>query len=540
MYCTGYLDTLNLLEQSPSRFILSISIKVYRSLIINNTRISVTVLSIFKKGMLAGTLLLAGCIAWPTGQYKDVVAPSADHVWLNPSVSSPQQTSIMDNIDIPENLLKPGAIWQLSDVISVALQNNPDTRSAWYAARSAADDWLSQKGNYYPQINAYANMSHTASSGAVTQPGGSKSTSVVSFDPTVQLTWLIFDLGGRDAAVDEKYQALLAADFTHNAAIQDTVSQVIQTYFLYANAKAVKKAYEISLDDAAANLDAAKQRHENGIATIADVLQLKTALSQAQVNLDKADGQVQTIRGALATAMGLPANTTFEIEELTLNPPVDSITETVDAYIKQAQENRPDLAAQRSKVEAALAHIRTTHSSQYPSLSFSDTLGGGIDNRTSQWENQNTAMLKLSIPIFQGNSLRYEELKAQEDANKQKATLDKLEQTVIYEVWSSYFSLKTAAQQVKTNNDLIESAQQSHDVALGRYKEGVGGYLDLLAAQSALESARAQRVVAMADWYISLAQLTRDTGMLWRDTHEEKGAFFDLLPGTTIKDVDNE
>jgi outer membrane protein len=494
----------------------------------NIIRISVIALSILQMGVITGALLFTGCISTPAGYYKDVVSPSADQAWTPFSTSLSQQTVEVNKVDIPENLLKPGAIWLLGDVINIALQNNPDTRSAWYSARSAADAWLSQKGNYYPQINANVNTSYAASSSA-------KPTSVVSFDPAVQLTWLIFDLGGRNAAVDEKYQALLAADFTHNAAIQNAVFQVIQAYFQYANAKAIKKAYEISLNDATVNLEAAKERHDNGLATIADVLQLKTALSQAQVNLDKANGQVQTIRGALATAMGLPANTTFDIEDIALNPAVDSLTETVDSYIKQAQENRPDLAAQRSNVESALARVRTAHSSRYPSLSFNDTLGAGIDNRDTKWESQNTAMLRLSIPIFQGNSLRYEELKAQEDANRQKATLDKLEQIAIYEVWSSYFSLKTAAQQVKTNNDLIESAQQSHDVALGRYKEGVGGYLDLLAAQSALENARAQRVVAMADWYISLAQLARDTGMLWQGTPEEKSVFFDLLPSTMIK-----
>jgi len=487
--------------------------------------------------MIIGASLLTGCLPGPSElDLKEHIAPSAGQLWTPPAVSSSQQTAASNKIDIPEELMKPGAEWRLSDIIEIALQNNPSTRSAWYAARSAADDWLSQKGDYYPQINAYAGLSHTASSGAASQRGSSSSTSVVSFDPTVQLSWLIFDLGGRDAAVDEKYQALLAADFTHNAAIQDAVFQAMQTYFQYANAKAVKNAYETSLKDAEANLEAAKQRHENGLATIADVLQMKTALSQARVNLDTADGQVQTIRGALATAMGIPVNTSFDIKALPLNPPVDSITETVDAYIKQAQENRPDLAAQKSRVEAALAHIRTAHSSIYPSLSFSDTLGGGINSQTSRWENQNTAMLKLSIPIFQGNSLQYQELKAHEDAENQKAKLSQLEQTVIYEVWSSYFSLKTAAQRVKSNDDLIESAQQSHDVALGRFKEGVGGYLDLLAAQNTLEGARAQRVTAMADWHISLAQLAGNTGMLWRETNGEQGNILDLFPNTTIKD----
>jgi outer membrane protein TolC len=202
----------------------------------NIKRIPVIAFSISRIGIITVTLLFTGCIATPIGQYKDIVSPSADQAWTPVSTSLSQQTAAVNKVNIPEDLLKPGAIWQLGDVINIALQNNPDTRSAWYSARSAVDDWLSQKGNYYPQVNANANMSYATSSSA-------EFTSVVSFDPAVQLTWLIFDLGGRDAAVDEKYQALLVADFTHNATIQNAVFQVIQAYFQYANTKAVKKEY---------------------------------------------------------------------------------------------------------------------------------------------------------------------------------------------------------------------------------------------------------------------------------------------------------
>jgi outer membrane protein TolC len=56
-------------------------------------------------------------------------------------------------------------------------------------------------------------------------------------------------------------------------------------------------------------------------------------------------------------------------------------------------------------------------------------------------------------------------------------------------------------------------------VALGRYRAGVGTLLDLLAAQSALASARAQRVDARLSWSVSLAQLAHDAGVL--DTRGE-------------------
>ena len=50
------------------------------------------------------------------------------------------------------------------------------------------------------------------------------------------------------------------------------------------------------------------------------------------------------------------------------------------------------------------------------------------------------------------------------------------------------------------------------DVAQSRYRAGVGNIIDLLTAEAALETARAQEVQARADWFIAVAQLAHDTG----------------------------
>jgi outer membrane protein TolC len=67
---------------------------------------------------------------------------------------------------------------------------------------------------------------------------------------------------------------------------------------------------------------------------------------------------------------------------------------------------------------------------------------------------------------------------------------------------------------VSTSAELLTSATRSEEVARGRYGEGVGTVLDLLTAQTALADARAQAVLARWSWYASLAQLSRDTGVL--------------------------
>ena len=85
---------------------------------------------------------------------------------------------------------------------------------------------------------------------------------------------------------------------------------------------------------------------------------------------------------------------------------------------------------------------------------------------------------------------------------------------MVFQVFSSYHALQTSARRVSTSNDLVASAEQSSDVALARYRAGVGSVLDLLSAQTALADARAQQVLARLEWNTSLAQLAHDSGVL--------------------------
>ena len=73
-----------------------------------------------------------------------------------------------------------------------------------------------------------------------------------------------------------------------------------------------------------------------------------------------------------------------------------------------------------------------------------------------------------------------------------------------------------ATARVQASALALASATQSEQVARGRYQEGVGSFIDLIVAQSALASARAQDAEARWGWYTSLAQLAHDAGTLDR------------------------
>lgn len=462
--------------------------------------------------MAAGAIVvLAGCVRPPSvaGVAGTSAAPNA--VWAAPR-AAPREAAPAPAL--PAGLAEHVNTLTLADIVDLALRNNPATRASWEAARSAAAAYGAQRGAYYPTLDAEIGAARQKTAGrfAVDQ---------TSYAPSVSLSFLLFDFGGRSGAVEAAKQALVAADWTHNATLQDVVLQVERAYFEYMAAKALLAAQQATLAEARTSLAAAEERRRVGLGTIADVLQARTALSQAQLDVETTEGTLQTTRGALAVAMGLPANVPYDVTAPAQPIPVAGVADSVDALIAQAVRTRPDLAAAEAQFAQARSRIREVRAERLPALML-----GGTGGRTyvdpapagrSNGANTYSVTLGLRIPLFAGFSRAYDQMQAEADAAAAAAHLDALRQQVVFQVFSSYYALQTATRRVRTADDLLASAQQSQDVALGRYRAGVGSVLDLLAAQSALASARAQQVQARWIWQTALAQLAHDIGTL--DVH---------------------
>ncbi len=414
---------------------------------------------------------------------------------------------------VPAEYLKPGATLSLAQLVDVALRSNPSTREAWSYARAAAAEVGAKRSLYFPVIEVDAQIQRQKQSAV----GGRFTFLQTTYGPSVAASWLLFNFGGREADVEEATRALYAADWTHNAAIQDVVLTVAQAYYGYLNSKALVIARQANLDEARRSLDAAEERHRAGVATIADVLQAKTSASQIQLQLQDTQGQLQIIRGALATAVGVPANIPVEVGQLPEELPLDMVKKSVDELISLAVAERPDLAASRFTALAAQSKIRAVAAEGLPRLSASATGNRtfySTPNVADPFSTNYSGAILLRIPVFTGFDVAYRTQKAKEEAEAAKASAERLEDRVILDVWTSYYAVQTATQRIATTRDLLASALQSADVAAGRYKAGVGSIIDLLTAQSALANARAEEVQARSLWFLAMAQLAHATGAL--------------------------
>lgn len=417
--------------------------------------------------------------------------------------------------DLKPMSAKPAAIPDLSSltlarVVDLALQNNPVTRQSWASALAAADDYGAARGELMPTVSAGVTASRALTVGSAARPGEERTL----YGPSATLSYLVLDFGGRSGRIDFAKRAALATSLTHNVTVQNTILATESAVYGYLGTRALRDAQQAAVKEAEANLKSAQERHEVGLATIADELQAKTALAQAQLDLEEIIGALAATRASVAVAMGLPATTDFDVPTIA---PIDSavmVSVTVDSLIAVAEQSRPDLAAAREQALAAGAATRVARSANRPALALGTTTGYTGSSLAGSSGGNYTINLGLQMPVFTGFTNEYRARAADADLLAAQARTEIVRQQVTLQVVTAHTSLQTATRRVKTAQSLLEAAQQSEEVAAGRYREGVGTIVDLLVAQSALASARAQAIQTQWQWRQALAQLSHDVGTL--------------------------
>jgi len=400
--------------------------------------------------------------------------------------------------------LAPRDNMTLAELVDVALTNSPSTRVAWAQARSAAAAWGSSRSEYYPTIGGEID----AVGGEVRQAIFQGGQSYVSIG--LALDYLLLDFGGREARVRAAKEALIAANWSHDQAIQDVLRDIPQAYYAYLGDKALVTASRKNLEDANTTLRSTEARRESGVSTIADVLQARSNAQQAQADLAKARGDAKISKGALAAAVGWQANAPFDVAREPSRLPLNAWSKGVDTLVEDAKYKRPDIGAAQASVRQMEAEVEDARSKPFPSLNLSGNLQyqkyRGSDARAAY------GGLTFKVPLFAGFSMRNALKQAQAELEAAKAQLAAQEDTVVKEVWDAFHNFTTAKEQYRAYKSLLVSARESFEVSLARYNSGAADITELLNAQNTLASARAELITSRMNLYSQYAELLHAVG----------------------------
>jgi len=474
-------------------------------------------LSIFKfictySSILTIVLIVSCSHGTPEFDPYKKASPAAGEEWV-PSEKEREKSFELEELPtIPQELALESGSLTLSQLVDIALANNPTTQIAWEDARAAAAAWAESRGLYYPQVSGSAGYFY-AKDGGSNAGGDAFEEQYGSVGLT--LSYLLLDFGGREAEIDAARLALVNANWNQNQAIQNVLNQVAVSFYDYIGSKALVIADETNLEEAQTSLEAADLRLEAGVGTLPDVLQARATLAQVQLDLVEDRGNVEILKGQLATSVGWPSNTEFDVSDPADDLPLDALADNVNDLINVAMDNRPDLAAVQSSVREAEAELRQAKSAFFPEISATGQLFRfwvRPNGDSSEYFTNYLLGVQLQVPIFQGFTLINSVRQASAQLESAKAALKLQEQIVIDQVWAAYYNFRTAVQSLEAATVLLESSIESYNASLERYQNGVGDIVELLNAQTTLAEARAEQVQTTTDIFTSYANLINAMG----------------------------
>jgi outer membrane protein len=394
-----------------------------------------------------------------------------------------------------------------------ALCVNPSVRQATLLiSEKQADIDLAQYG-YRPRfntsVNANASRNQTTSTDNATQATPSLSSSL-------SLNWLLFDFGQRDATLAQTQAQLDSASFGLSNTQRNAASETIR---LYTDALSVWLRLENLRDAekvAEQSLRAASAKYSVQVGSLSEKLQAQTALSQTSLERVRANGQWETARAALAVHLGFPIYQRIGMPALEIAVPFIGVETNIDDMLQYMQLNHPrlksllaDANALRNRSSAVAAEGRGT-----VSFNANAQINRNLNPSNNLSDKNLSASISANIPLFNGDEInaRIAQISAQTDTKL--SLFDAAKRELEIELLRQLLVVKTEIDAKFAARSLIEAAEQNYKVALGRYLNGVGTIVDLLASQSALSAARLALDISYLNQAVARLRLVATIGRL--------------------------
>jgi NodT family efflux transporter outer membrane factor (OMF) lipoprotein len=432
---------------------------------------------------LVGVLLIAGC-ADMHGLSPQSAINGADRLAAEKSLAGAKVSpAAWPTSDWWKQFKDP----QLDQLIDEALAGSPTLKVAEARTRKAIAAADASRAALYPQINGELQMTRERfpEHGLVPPPTGGSWSSLNTLQAT--LSWEI-DLWGKNrSAWEAALGEARAAEVDAYAARLALSVAIAQTYVDLQRAYLQLDVAQETLREREQIYALTKDRNAAGIDSKLELKQAETALPAARERIVQLNEQAQLARNQLAALLGQGPDRGVAV----VRPETGTLAALAlpSALPAELLGRRPDIVAQRWRVEATRKGIDVAKAEFYPDLNLLAFVGfqsigtAGFLSAASRIIGFGPA---VSLPIFEGGRLRANLARSDADYD---AAVELYNQTIadaMRDVVDQVASAKSVDEQRVQQRQAIATAQEAYDLALLRYREGLGNYLQVLSAETPL------------------------------------------------------
>jgi len=404
----------------------------------------------------------------------------------------------------------------LKDCIETALKSQSVIRAAQENVRAGQGRETEAASPYFPQLTGSTGYSESHSLGGAFGESVTK-----TYTTTLSVNQTLYDFGRTGNSSDAAKWGTRSTEQDAERVIQDVVLNVKQSYYaLLAAGKLVEVARK-TVEQTESHLKQAEAFFRAGSKPRYDVTRSEVEVNTAKLGLINAKNSVRIRTIALNKAMGIEPGRPTEIVEALPEVPVLPGLETAE---RDALRDRPDMRKAEADIEAARARIRAEQANYLPTLSANAAYnwangtqdvgqmpGTGIQLKGDIQNSWNAGII-LTIPLFQGGLTKGRVGEARANLLALEAQRDAMKQSILLEVNQAFADIESAAARVDVMEKSLQKARENLDIAQGRYKAGVGPYIEVTDAQLSSVNAETDHIKALYDHHLAIAQLLKAMG----------------------------
>lgn len=463
--------------------------------------------------LLAGMASLAACANF-SGIHPQAKALTAEQLQLTGATTA--QTAPTPSM--PANWWESFGDAQLNRLVADALANSPSLRTAQTRLERVQAVQAGLRGSEGPQVNASLDMTRQLFSSTSIYPpplGGS-----VRNIGTLQLgaSWELDFFGKNRAALNAALGQEQAALADAQAARLLLASSVSRTYFQLLRLETQLGIAQRTLAQREQTRSLVQDRVNAGLDTQLELQQSAGALPEARQQIEMLKEQKQLAKNALAALISKPNTATAHVF------PALSAIKSVAISSQMPLDllaRRPDIAAAQQRVRAASFDVDSAKAQFYPNINlvaFAGLSSIGFDRLTDAGSEQWGVGPAVRLPIFDGGRLRANLRGKTADLDAAVESYNSVVIEAVHDVADQLASAKSIAQQQAELAQAQSHAETAYSIATQRYQAGLGNYLHVLSAETAVLAQRRAAADLQARALDTQVQLMRALGGGFQNT----------------------
>lgn len=454
------------------------------------------------------------CLLFPLTLFGQTEHKYLDHAL--PEAWQETDSNFQQTLPVEDNWWRNFNDPVLDSLIDVAVKQNYSVQMATDRIAMAKANLRSEQGSYAPTFGLSAGWNRQQTSG---NTSSLPQTTTQYADAALSMSWEIDVFGSIRNRVKAQKENFAASKEEYNAVM---VSLCAQVATVYINLREMQQEMQVVTQNCLSQqavVEITKKRYETGLVSKLDVAQAQSVYYSTKASLPSLEAGIIQYTNSLAILMGLYPQ---DVKYLMDAPrPLPDYIETVGIGIPaNLLLRRPDIRSAERQVNAQAASLGASKSDWWPQVFVKGSIGFASHD-IDKIANHNSLTYEIAPAIswnfFQGGKLAQATRLAKAQLDETVRQFNQTVLTSVQEVDNAMSAYKNSIKQIVALREVVNQGQQTLDLSLDLYKQGLTPFQNVLDAQRSLLSYENQLTQAKGSSLLYLIKLYQALGGGWSE-----------------------